>query len=262
MFEKKCTLLRSQKKKVHDILREVDLEPAEFTWSDVEIVQRLFVSRLDHRDGQQHYFQFSSYEMNAWCIACPGMYRTMDYGYPKTWEEQEGIFRKWAESLKREMDTGDPWVELAKYRLVLDGELPAEAVNEPIPAVEAEQIGRALLRLADNAAQKLSLSEEQATLVRAKLAYLAEAARRERSHDWVYTAMGVWASMAVALSLTEGQAAILWGTIKSELGPFARLLRTSGQTPEAAQRKKGIFGIRPVAGHPSEAERNTKETPR
>jgi len=261
MFEKKCTLLHTQKKRVYDILREAGMEPAEFTWSDVEILQRLFVSVLKHRGGQ-HYFLSSSYEMDAWCIACPGVYRTMDYGYPKTWEEQEGIFRQWAGSLKREMDTQDPWVELAKYRLVLDGELPGEAVNEPIPAVEADQIGQALTRLADHAAQELSLSGEQAAMVRDKLAYLAEAARRQRSRDWIYTTMGVWASMAAALSLTEGQAAILWQTIRSEISPFPVSLSAGGPTPEAAQRKKGIFGIRLIAGRSSEAKRNANEAAR
>jgi hypothetical protein len=86
----------------------VGLEPAEVSWSNVEIVEKLLVSRLNYRSGEQHYFQFSSYEVNAWCVACPGRYRTMDHWYPKTWEEQEGIFRTWAQTLKRELDTLTP----------------------------------------------------------------------------------------------------------------------------------------------------------
>jgi hypothetical protein len=256
MFEKKCTLLHSQKKRVYDILREVGLEPAEFTWSDVEIVERLMVSRLNHRGGP-HYFQFSSYEINAWCVACPGVYRTMDYQYPKSWEEQEGIFRHWAESLKCEQDTRDPWVELAKYQLILDGELSPEMVNEPIPAVEAEQLGQALRRLADGVAEKLSLGDDQAALVRDKLGYLADAARRERSHDWVYTTLGVWASMAAALALTEEQAATIWGMLKCELGSFVNLLLARVQTPPP---KRPIIGIKPAVSHTTEAEKSGKKT--
>ena len=246
MFEKKCTLLHSQKKRVYDILREIGLEPAEFSWSHVEIVERLLVSRLNHRGGED-YFQFSSYEMNAWCVACPGVHRTMDYQYPKSWEEQEGIFRHWAESLKRERDTRDPWVELAKYQVVLDGELAPEMVSEPIAAVEAEQIGAALRRLAEDATRKFSLSDGQAALVRDKLAYLADAARRERSHEWVYTTLGVWVSTAAALALTEEQAATLWKMLKCELGSFVNLLLANIQTPEPARRKTGIVEINPAA---------------
>jgi hypothetical protein len=224
MFEKRYTLLRSQKKKVYDILRQVGLEPAAFFWSNVEIVERLIVSRLNYRGAEQYYFQFSSYEINAWCVASPGRFRTMDYWYPKTWEEQEGILRVWAQTLKDELDTPDPWVELAKYRVVVNGELSGEVVNEPIPAAEADQIGLALGRLVESAARELSLGEEQAALVRARLAYVADAARRERSRDWVYTVIGAWASTAASLTLTEEQAAALWQMLRCELGSFVNLL--------------------------------------
>jgi hypothetical protein len=202
MFEKKYTLLRSQRLRVHEILREVSLEPAEFSWSNETIAGTIVVSRLNHRDGQ-YYFQFSSYELNAWCVACPGMYRTMDYQHPKNWEEQEGFLRVWAQCLKRELDTPDPWADVARHRLAFDGELSGEMVNEPIPAVEAEQIGQALARLADTITRELALANGQSLPVRAKLTYLAEAARRERSRDWIYMTLGAWSSLVTSLSLSD-----------------------------------------------------------
>ncbi len=225
VFEKCYTLLRTQKKRVYEILREVGMEPAEFSWSREEIAGSLIVSKLSHRAGL-HYFLFSSYEMNSWCMACPGIYRSMDYHYPKSWDEQERIFRRWAECLKRELDAPDPWAELAKYRLVPDGEPPAEIVNEPIPAVEAEQIGEALTRLADLATRELTLNTEQSLLVRARLDTLVEAARRQRSHDWMYMVLGVCTMIAMALSLTQEQTTAFWGMIRSELGPFLHLPAT------------------------------------
>lgn len=241
MFEKRYTLLHAQKKRVYEILREAGLEPAEFSWSNEEIVERFVVSRLNHRGGQ-HYFQFSSYELNAWCIVCPGMYRTMDYRYPKTWEEQEGILRRWAACLKQELDAPDPWEDLAKYRLILDGELSGEMVNEPISAIEAEQIGQGLMRLADRVVGELSLNGEQAPLVRAKLGYLADAARRERSRDWMYMMLGTWTSMAAALGWTAEQAARAWETAKGEVGSFTRLLPAVTSRPEPS--KRSILGIK------------------
>jgi hypothetical protein len=231
MFEKKYTLLRSQKKQVYDILRQAGLEPGEFSWSQEQIVERLSVSRLNYRDGSQYYFQFSSYELNAWCVACPGQFRTMDYQYPKNWEEQVGIFRIWATTLQGELETADPWAELARYQVALNGELSAERVNEPIPAVEAEEIGRALGRLADTVTRRFALETEPAATFRARLDYLAEAARRQRSRDWVYTTMGVWASLGVALALTEDEAATIWTMLRRELGPFATLLPKRAVTP-------------------------------
>jgi hypothetical protein len=225
MFERRLTLLRTQKKRVYEILRETSLEPAEFSWSNERIVDKLVVSKLKHRDGQ-HYFQFSSCEINAWCIACPGLYRTMDYRYPKSWEEQEDIFRQWAASLRSELDTEDPWQELAKYRLALDGELSAEAVNEPIPAVEADQIAQLLVQLGDEVIREFSLNAEQSLALRAKLDYLAQASRRQRSRDWVYMVLGACTTTAMALSLTEQQAATWWEIVSGELSAFVQLQPT------------------------------------
>src|SRR5512142_2271751 len=128
---KKFTLLRSQRSQVFELLREAGLEPAEFSWVKEEIAGGIVVSRLNHRDGT-HYFQFSSHELNAWCVACPGRYRSMDYEYPKDWQEQEGVFRNWAAYLKREIGIPDPWGRLAKYQAVLGVEPPDNVVNEPI----------------------------------------------------------------------------------------------------------------------------------
>jgi len=222
MFERKLTLLRAQKKRVYEILRETSLEPAEFSWSDERVVDKLVVSKLKHRDGQ-HYFQFSSCEINAWCVVCPGLYRTMEYRYPKSWEEQEDILRQWAASLRSELDTEDPWQELAKYRPALDGGLSAEVINEPISADEADQIAQVLVRLGDEMTREFSLNAEQSLAVRAKLDYLAQASRRQRSRDWAYMVLGACTTTAMALSLTEEQTATWWEMISRALSAFVQL---------------------------------------
>jgi hypothetical protein len=256
MFEKKYTLLRSQRTRVHEILREVSLEPAEFSWCAETIAGTLVVSRLNHRDGE-YYFQFSSYELNAWCVACPGMYRTMDYHHPRNWEEQEGLLRVWAQCLKRELDTPDPWADVARHRLALDGELSGEMVNEPIPAVEAEQMGQVLARLGDTLARELPLADGQAPLVQARLKYLADAARRERSRDWTYMALGALSSLVTALSLSDERTVRLWQAVRGELGAFMTVLPPRPETP--VQRERRILGIRPVDNHGSDKEKSPKE---
>jgi hypothetical protein len=240
MFEKKYTLLRSQKRRVYEILREAGLEPAEFSWLQETIAGSLIVSRLDYRYGD-YYFQFSSYEMSSWCLACPGTFRSMDYSYPKTWEQQEQILAQWAKVLKTELESSDPWEEVARYRLALDEEGSPGTVNEPIPAVEADQIGRALARLGEKLTRDLGLSTDPARVVQAKLEYLAEAARRERSRDWMYLVLGVCTATAVTLALDEERTALLWETVRSELGAFVRLQPARGKPAGAKSR---ILGIR------------------
>jgi hypothetical protein len=219
---KKFTLLRSQRSRVFELLQDAGLEPVEFSWAKEEIAGGIVVSRLNHRDGT-HYFQFSSHELNAWCVACPGRYRSIDYEYPKDWQEQEGVFRNWAAHLKREIEIPDPWGALAKYQAVLGVEPPDHVVNEPISAYEADDIGRVLTRLGERIGQELKLDGEAVALVRGKFAYLAEAARRQRSRDWVYMALGVCATIAMSLSLSPDGAAALWDLMRNEVGRVAHL---------------------------------------
>jgi hypothetical protein len=213
---KKFTLLRSQRTRVFELLQAAALEPAEFSWTKEEIVGGILVSRLNYREGT-YYFQFSSDELGAWCAASPGRYRAIDYEYPKDWQEQEGFFRSWMNHLKREVEVPDPWETLARYRVAVGVLTPDGGGNEPICAEEADGIGRTLTCLGQRIGQQLKLDPEAVTLVRGKFAYLAEAARRQRSRDWTYTALGVCATTALSLSLSPERAAALWKLIETEV---------------------------------------------
>ena len=141
----------------------------------------------------------------------------------RTGSEQEGVFRNWTAYLKREIEIPDPWGRLAKYQAVLGVEPPDNVVNEPISAYEADNIRQVLTRLGERIGQELKLDGEAVTLVRGKFAYLAEAARRQRSRDWVYMALGVCATVAMSLSLSADGAAALWGLMQNEVGRVAHL---------------------------------------
>jgi hypothetical protein len=217
---RKCTLLRSQRKQVFEALREIGLEPTDFSWSErEELGGNVVVSRLSYREGG-YYFQFSWYELSSWCVLCPGRYRSMELEHPMNWKEQEASFRAWAQCLKRETESPDPWAELAKYRITLGVESPEQVLNEPISALEAEQIIGGLARVARRAEREFTLDNGGLELIRAKLDYLAEAAKRQRSRDWVYTAVGVCVTTAMALSLPPGNAGALWQIIKAEVGKY------------------------------------------
>ncbi len=224
---KNFTLLRSQKNRVYELLRQNGLEPGEFCWAKEEIAGSFVVSRLNYREGE-YYFQFTSHEVNSWCTACPGQFRTLDHEYPKNWDEQEAVVTKWIQCLKREIASPDPWAELAKYKVALKVRAIEADCNEAISAVEAEEIGEGLKRLADGLVRDLKLGGEDVTLVRSKLGYLAQAARREKSVDWVYTALGVCASLGAALVLPESTVVALWQALQKEVGQFIHLTNSPG----------------------------------
>ncbi len=235
------TLLRSQRNEVFRTLRAEGLEPGEFYWAKETIADTLLVSRLNYRDGA-FYFQFSSHEVNAWCIACPGRFRQSEYEYPKTWDDQIAALRAWIGNLKGEIGSPDAWVELAKYRLALGMEMPGDAVNEPIAAAESEEIAAALARLADRIVKEYPAEEAQAATIRGRLDYLAEAARRQRSRDWMYALLGVCTTTASTLALRHEEAGRLWTLFGEELGAFARLL--PARTAKRPATRKRIFGIK------------------
>ena len=183
------------------------------------------MSRLNYREGA-YYFQFSSCELNAWCVACPGRYRSLDYEYPKDWQEQERVFQNWASHLKREVQISDPWEDLAKYGVAIGAQTLNGTVNEPISACDADRIGEILTRLGQRVGQELRLDGEAVSLVRSKFAYLAEAARRQRSGDWVYTALGVCATTAMSLSLSPDGAVALWRFIEAEVRQVVHLTQS------------------------------------
>ncbi len=243
---KNYTLLKSQKNRVYELLQQGGLEPGEFAWAREEIAGSLVVSRLNFREGA-YYFQFSSHEVNAWCTACPGQFRSLDYEYPKSWEEQEGVFKKWVQCLKREIASPDPWGDLARFRLAFGTEPNGDTVNETISGLEAEQIVQALARVADGAERQLKLTADEVAMVCAKLNYLADAAKRQKSRDWVYTALGMFATIAAALALPEATAAALWRLFQTETGPFIHLT-TASSSAEASQAR--IVPVEPPAAGP------------
>lgn len=219
---KKYTLLRSQKNRVFQILREEGLEPAEFKWIECELGGTLVVCRLNYRDGA-YYYQFSWYELNSWCVVSPGRYRAIEYEHPTDWQEQETCFRNWARQLRREAEAPDLWGEMEKYKVVFSAVLPERLVNEPVPACEAEEISERMSLLADKIEQQLKLRSKESEFVHRKLGYLAEAAKRQRSADWAYASLGVFVAIATGLAMSRRRAKTLSELVQSELKGFIHL---------------------------------------
>lgn len=225
-------LLRSQKKAVFEMLRTAGFEPSDFDWS-LEDCDGARVERLSYREDP-YYFQFSSYESGACCMSSPGAYQLVEYEYPRAWAQQADSFRNWTERLRREVTCGDPWETLAKYRLAVADGGGLDGPNETISGAEVEQIGRRLAALGDELELAFELEGESSALARERLAYLAEAAKRLKSRDWCYAAVGVCATLAMLLSLDEDQARRLWSMVKNRVGTFVRLSERQGGSSEAA----------------------------
>ena len=214
-------LLKTQKNEVFQILQKVGLEPANFSWDiSSPTVQGMTFPQLNYLEGR-YYFVFAL----SFCILSPGIVElAVEHHNATSWNDRLRFFARWVQSLKREIETPDLWAEMEKYRLSFSLTLPEWPANEPISASEAEKIVEKLSLLADRIEQQFQLSVEHKEFVRSKLNYLAEAARWQRSVDWVYTLIGVSVTIALGLGLAPDQASELWRLIKSVLSPFIHLI--------------------------------------
>ena len=223
-------LLKTQKNQVLSIIYKAGLEAANFSWTTQQIpdtsapppYKNIQVPRLNYLDGE-HYFRFEKYS----CTFSPGAKKTVQHEAGATSESFGGqlyYVGKWARCLKREIEAPDLWKEMGKYGATVSLALPEQILNEPIPAYEAEQIADKLQQLAGKMEQQFELNDEQNKFVRNKLNYLTEAAKRQRSMDWVHTSIGVFVTIAMAIALVPDKVKEFWQLVQSLFGEFIHLI--------------------------------------
>lgn len=217
-------LLKTQKNEVFRILQESCLEPANFSWvrKTVPTTSRI-APRLNYLDSN-YYFWFDMFENKHCCTFSPGEEKIVQWARPESWQNQIHYVRVWIRCLKREIEAPDLWHEMEKYKTSVSLALPEQFLNEPIPSYEAEQIADKLRLLADKIGQQFQLTDEQNHFVRSKLNYLADAAKRQRSADWVHTSIGVSITIMLGLALAPDRAKELWQLIESLLRGFIHLI--------------------------------------
>jgi hypothetical protein len=204
------------------------LEPADFAWSKEKVDNKAMISRLSHRQGD-YYFRFTWYEAGSCCEASPGRFQLVQQDHPKDWAEQVVHVRNWARHLRREIRCPDPWAELAKYQIAIGPGSLEDMPNETISGGEAERIAEGLADLAKAIESEFELTGEQAHSVRGRVSYLAEAAKRQKSCDWAYSALGVCAAIAMTLSLSERSTARFCRLAENHIGEFAHLVDLRSQ---------------------------------
>jgi len=229
-MEKDHKLLKTQKNQVLNIIYKAGLEPANFSWTTQQIPHTsvpppykiIQVPRLNYLDGE-HYFRFEKYS----CTFSPGAKKAVQHEAGATSESFGGqlyYVDKWARCLKREIEAPDLWAEMEKYKTSISLTIPEQLLNEPIPACEAEKISEKLSLLADKIEEHFELKDGQNQFVRAKLNYLAEAVKRQRSVDFVYTVIGVSVTIAMGLALAPDRAKEFWELMRSLMGGFIHLI--------------------------------------
>jgi hypothetical protein len=107
------------------------------------------------------------------------------------WTKVEEHVRRWAEKVKRDVDTPDPWKELQRERELFTGAGYADVANAPFTADEQAEIAEQLGEIKEYVQKTYSLSKEQTALMEAGFAELRASSRHLGRMTWRLTFLGV-----------------------------------------------------------------------
>jgi hypothetical protein len=114
-----------------------------------------------------------------------------------SWTKVEERVQRWAEEVKRDVDTPDLWAELQHEREILTGARYADIENTPFTADEQAQITDQIRQIKELVKKTYSLTEAQMRSLEAKLDYIDAAAGHVGRKDWLLLLCGVMLTVIV-----------------------------------------------------------------
>jgi hypothetical protein len=105
--------------------------------------------------------------------------------------------RRWAEEVKRDVDTPDLWAELRREQEILTGARYEAVENKSFTPDEQAEIANQLREIKEYAKKTYSLSSEQMLRLEARLDEAEEATRRIGRKDWLLLFCGVMLTVIV-----------------------------------------------------------------
>jgi hypothetical protein len=123
------------------------------------------------------------------------------YG-PSNWLRVPEKVRRWAEEVRRDVETPDLWAELQREREILSGVRYQAVENTPFTLDEQAEIARQLREIKEDLKKTYSLSSEQMSRMEATLDQAEAASRHIGRKDWLLLFTGVMFTLTVTLIAT------------------------------------------------------------
>lgn len=118
-----------------------------------------------------------------------------------TWPNVEERVQRWAEEVKRDVNTPDLWAELQREREILTGARYEAGENTSFTPDEQGEIARQLREIKEYVKTTYSLSRKQMLLVDARFDELEAASSRLGRKDWRLVFLGVLFSLIASVIL-------------------------------------------------------------
>lgn len=232
-------LLKSQKRAIFEALKNGGLDEAIIAkiafslvdGSNVDVGHlvggpaKYWQLRLED-DGMEFFFRFQG-KGNDWNYrAFPlGVGNSVSSNTSRVWLYLVEVLRAWAERVKEEVETEDPWAELENLKASFDlgGEGAEATENTPFTAAEARIAREKLALLERQISESFATNDEQIQAVERKFQYLSDAIERQGKQDWLYTFLGALASLAISLGVSAANNDQFWAVVKDAIGSPLRL---------------------------------------
>lgn len=193
------TLKKVHRAEVFDLVSEAGLSHTEFQWSVEDSIQMGFtdVSKLTHIPTN-YFFLFDFQPSNASTRFSPGVDRKTDFLFHEDgWEERRLQVMIWLASLKREIETIDPWTQLNQSSELLRA-ATNETDNSGFSDDELKSISDGINEIKEYLYRVHNLEAQN---VEPHMVYLTEASSRLGRKDWKAILVSVLFSIIVDASL-------------------------------------------------------------
>lgn len=204
------SLLNSQKAELHALLLAHRLQPSCFK-------MRGAFDRNGNSDGVGLDYEGSGYSFTIHVRKTdfllsfsPGEQTVTDSGICQTWQNVTSRFSDWCRYLLRELNTPDPWENLAHVAHAVPFAAATNAPNTPFSFPELEGIWRALSHIQGQLLVEHAPTEQQREYVKGQIHFLVESSKTMGRKDWIILAIGALVGFVQSLALSPDQAQALF----------------------------------------------------
>jgi len=217
-------LLNTAKREIFDIIRENELDPFAFEWTEIKSEDDK-VSKLRLKTDPTLYFTFDVGSDGRWWPRCSpfGGQREANLGQ-SSWSSLLAYFLQWLSEAEREMTTPDPWKALAGVAQMADLNISPDTTNTQFTFGETQQISKSLNDIRSVLAEHVSDSAEQIALINRELDSLLESSQRMGRKDWFNLAIGTLINIATAVALSPDATKQVFQILKASLTGIVHFL--------------------------------------
>ncbi len=193
-----CAVLEKwQRNAIIEAVEQGGLEPRDCTF-DFDDSESLI---LHQQSGSTFLLEGTAGNYNSTLAVGEGQPQPLQH---YTWPTVENRIQRWAEEVKRDVDTPDLWAELQRERGILTSPPDEEVKNTPFTPEEQAKIAQGFREIKDYVRTTYQLTADQYATIDKRLNGLEDAARRGvRRIDWRNQLLGVFLGLVIDAVLPQ-----------------------------------------------------------